>query len=87
MHIGGGGQPIHPVPYTGEAKLFDVKLEEDNLQKMRDAHGTIHFHLVFDLLLPSIGMDGFYKFVAARMPNFMIQIMRKCAFWPEYYNP
>jgi hypothetical protein len=72
MHDGGGGGPIHPVPYTGEADLFGVKLEEGDLEKMRDAHGTIRFHLVFDWLLPLIGKDGFYKFVAACMQNYII---------------
>ncbi len=86
MHVGGGGQPIHPVPYTGEAELFGVKLEEGNLEKMHDDHRTICFHLVFDWLLPLIGEDGFYEFVATRMCNYMIQIMRKCAFWPEHYD-
>jgi hypothetical protein len=61
MHVGGGGQPIYPVPYTREAKLFGINLEDGNLEKMRDAHGTIRFHLVFDWLLPLIGKGGFYR--------------------------
>jgi hypothetical protein len=46
MHVGGGGQHTNPVPYTGEAEHFGVKLEEGNWEKMRDNHGTICLHLV-----------------------------------------
>ncbi len=45
MHKGGDGIPINPVPFTGEAEQFGVKLEEGNLEKMWDGHETIHFIL------------------------------------------
>ena len=87
----GTGRIIEPVPYTGPSELFDIELEDGDLEKMKDAHGTIRFHLVFDWLLPKFGEgldeDGFYEFVAARMRNYMIQIIRKHAFSPEYFDP
>ncbi len=59
--------------------------------KMKDAHGLIQFHLVFDWLLPKFGKGldevGFYEFVVARMQNYMIRIIWKGAFSPEYYDP
>jgi hypothetical protein len=77
----GEGQIIKPVPYTGPSELFDIKLEDGDLETMKDAHGTIRFHLVFNWLLPKFGegLDevGFYEFVVARMQNYMIQIMQK----------
>ncbi len=72
---------------------FGIKLKKSNLEKMRDKHGTIHFYLVFDWLLPmfndanSFDEDGFYTFVAARMRNYMIEIIRKQAFKPDHYDP
>ena len=72
-------------------ELFNVKLEEGDLDKMRDVHGTICFLLVFDWLLPKLGegldKGRFYEFVATRMRTYMIQIMRKRAFRPEHFNP
>ena len=55
---GGSGRAIYPVPYTGEGELFGVKLQADDLAKMRDHHGTIRFLKVFDWLLPKFnGQD------------------------------
>jgi hypothetical protein len=93
MHKGGEGRRINPVPFTGEAEQFGVKLEEGDLKKMRDGHGMIRLYLVFDWLLPTFNgnggfnEDGFYEFVAVRMPIYMMEIMRKQAFRPEHYDP
>ena len=67
MHVSGGGHHINPVPYTGEAELFGVKLAAGDLEKMCDAHDVIRYHLVFEWLLPTFGKEGFYEFVAERM--------------------
>jgi hypothetical protein len=93
MHKGGEERHINPVLFTGEAEQFGVKLEEGNLKKMRDGHRTIHFHLIFDWLLPTFNGDGgfeedrFYEFVAARMCNYMMEIMRKQESHLEHYDP
>ena len=47
MYAGGGGHPLDPVLYTGEAELFDVKLVDGYVDKMRNTHGVICFHKVF----------------------------------------
>ena len=87
MHVGGGGRQINPVPYTGEAELFGVKLAKGDLKKMRDAHGVIRFHFVFEWLLPTFGEDGFYEFIAGRMRNYMIHIMKNEMFLLAYFDP
>jgi hypothetical protein len=33
MHVGGGGPQINPVPYTGEAERFGIKLAEGDLKR------------------------------------------------------
>lgn len=81
MHVGGGGPQINPVPYTGEAERFGIKLAEGDLKKMCDAHGVIRFHLVFEWLLPMFGEEGFYKLIAGRMRKYMIHIMK------AYFDP
>ncbi len=57
------------------------------MEKLPDAHGTNHYHKVFKWLLPKFGEDGFYKFVAAQMRNYMIQIIQKRAYKPSYFDP
>jgi hypothetical protein len=87
----GEGRVMEPVPYTGPSELFDIKLEDGDLENMKDAQGTIRFHLVFDWLLPKFGQgldeEGFYEFVAARMRNYMTEIVRNREYKPERYNP
>ncbi len=92
MCKGGEGRHVNPVPFTGVAEQFGVKLEEGNLEKMRVGHGMIRFHLILDWLLPmfngngGFNKDGFYEFVVARMRNYMMEIMRQQAFCPEHYD-
>jgi hypothetical protein len=87
MHLNRGRLPINPVPYTREAELFGIKLAEGNLEKMRNAHDVIHFHLVFKRLLPSFGGDKFYEFIAARMRNYMIHIIKHQSFILSHFDP
>ena len=87
MHVGGGGRTIEPVLYTGEADVFGVKLADGDLEKMRDKHGDIRFHSVFEWLLPTFGDDGFYEFIAGRMRNYMMHIMKDNSFSPMYFDP
>ena len=85
---GDGGRVIAPVPYTGEGELFAVKLRAGDFRKMRDRHGTIRFSKVFDLLLPEFeGGESFYEFVAARMRNYMLHIIKVRGFHPCHYHP
>ncbi len=63
IHAKGGGRPIEPVPYTGDSKLFKIKLADGDLDKMRKDHGAICFRRVFEWLLPMFSESGFYKFI------------------------
>ncbi|KAL3798584.1 hypothetical protein ACHAW5_000574 [Stephanodiscus triporus] len=54
---------------------------------MRDAHGVIRYHLVFEWLLLTFGEEGFFEFVAGRMQNYMIHIMKDELFRPRYFDP
>jgi len=54
---------------------------------MCDAHGVIRFHLVFEWLLPTFGEDRFYEFIAGRMRNYMIHIMKDELFLLAYFDP
>jgi len=67
--------------------VFGVKLADGNLEKMRDKHGDIRFHFVFECLLPTFGEDGFYEFIAGRMRNYMMHIMKDNSFSPMYFDP
>jgi hypothetical protein len=67
--------------------VFGIKLAEGDLEKMHDKHGVICFHLVFEWLLPMFGEDGFYEFVAGRMRNYMMHIMKDDSFSPCYFDP
>ncbi len=87
MHTEGGGPPIEPVPYTGNSELFWIKLADGDLDKMCDKHGAIRFHKVFEWIFPTFGKMGFYKFIAARMQNYMIPIIQNDAFKPAHFDP
>ncbi len=60
---------------------------DSDLDKMRNNHGAIRFHKVFEWLLPMFGESGFYKFIATRMWNYMIHIIRNDAFKPAHFDP
>ena len=74
------GRPVAPVPYTGGNELFSVKMYIDKVQEMRDANGDLRHSRIFDDLLPTIGLDHFYAYLAARV--------RLSHSWkPPYYKP
>ena len=88
VHVsGGGGRAIDPVPYTGEGELVGVKLQAGNLAKMRNHHRTIRFSKVFDWLLPKFNAgESFYKFIAMRMRNYILHIIKVQGFKPCHYD-
>jgi hypothetical protein len=73
-----GGRHIAPILYTGGNNEFTVSMTDVEKSAMKDADGNIHFHKIFDWLLPTIGMQDvpFYEFVLARMQNYMIHIIK-----------
>lgn len=91
-HIAGRrkGTKVTPVPYTGEHEDFSVVMTEEEFNAMLDEEGNLRYDLVFEWLLPTFGPDGditFFKFVAARMRNYIVHIMKTTPFKPAYYAP
>eukprot|EP00956_Cyclotella_meneghiniana_P001712 scaffold1870_cov73-Cyclotella_meneghiniana.AAC.3 len=81
---------IQPLPFTGTADLFTPNITDVELESLKDANGDIRFESVFELCLPRFGDNqetDYFEFVAARMRNYMIHIMRTKNFKPRHYNP
>ena len=84
------GRTIEPIPFTGDNDTFSVKMTDEELESVKDKSGDIRFERIFEWLLPRFGEDGaidFWEFLAARMRNYMIHIMRAKDFKPKFYNP
>ena len=66
--------------FSGDNELFTVNISEEELEGLKDSNGDIRFPQVFEWLLPTYGEEGdedsFWDFLAARMRNYMIHIMR-----------
>ena len=81
---------IRPVPYRpreGEMEDFDVCLSPLEVESVKDAYGDIRFEKVHEFLLPVIDGDKYYHWLAARMRNYMIFLIRTEGYTPRYYNP
>ena len=81
---------IKPIPYSprlGETNLFDVLLTPAELKKVKDDFGDIRYEKVHDFLLPMIDGEHFYDWLAARMRNYMLYIIRHQGYHPRYYKP
>jgi hypothetical protein len=83
------GWHVAPIPYTGGNNEFTVNMTDMEKSVMKDANGNMRFHKKIDWLLPTIGMQDvpFYKFVLARMQNYMIHIINNEGYKPRFYNP
>ena len=67
---------------------YAVDINNNQIHQLKDQDGDIRFHKVFDWLLPKYEDDvGFYEFIAGRMRNYMIHIMRSKAFTPRFFDP
>ena len=67
-----------------------MKITDEELESLKDDNGDIRYYKVFEWLLPMFGPDGktsFWEFLAARMRNYMVHIIRKKRYKPKYYNP
>ena len=87
------GRPVAPVLYTGGGKLFGVKMDIEKVRGMMDANGDLRYSRIFDDLLPTIGDEHLYAYLAARARSYMtylmvqrnIEVQRN---WkPRYYKP
>jgi hypothetical protein len=54
---------------------------------MMDAHGDIHFHKIFEWMLPTFEGVSFYEFLSARMLNYMLYSIKDNGWTPLYYPP
>ncbi len=87
------GQPIAPVLYTGGDELFSVKMDIEKVKGMMDANGDLRYSRIFDDLLPTVGDEHFYAYLAARARSYMTYLMVQCNIevqrnWkPRYYKP
>jgi hypothetical protein len=91
-----GGQSaarnIEPVPYAGEHEEFCPNIDEERISEFKDTNGDIRFEKVFEWLLPRFG-DGdeykiaYFEFIAARIRNYMLHIIKTKDYKPKYYNP
>jgi len=81
------GRPVAPVPYTGGDELFSAKMDFEKMKGMMDANGDLHYFRIFDDLLPTVGDDHFYAYLAARACSYMTYLMVRCNRKPRYYKP
>ena len=61
------GWPVAPVLYTGGDELFSVKMDIEKAKGMMDANGDLRYSRIFDDLLPTVGDEHFYAYLAARV--------------------
>ena len=82
---------LAPVPFEGNNELFTPKITADELDSLKDHGGDIRFESVFEWMLPrfTIGNSSqtYFQFVAARMRNYMLHIIRTKDYKPKYYDP
>jgi len=81
------GREIHPIPFGGMAETFRPKVSEEELKGFTDEHGDIRFCRIYEWMLPSFDGVSFYKFLAARMRNYMLHIIKEKGRVPKYYRP
>ena len=78
---------IAPLPFTGADDQFTPNITQQELASLKDASGDIRFENVFQFCLPRYGDQSYFDFVAARMRNYMLHIIRTKGYKPKYYNP
>eukprot|EP00956_Cyclotella_meneghiniana_P043310 scaffold263758_cov139-Cyclotella_meneghiniana.AAC.1 len=78
---------IQPVPYVRENELFTPNLTLQQIDELKDSSGDIRFEKVFDYCLPRFGDETYFQFIAARMRNYMLHLIRHKGYKPKYYNP
>jgi len=81
------GLPVAPVPYTRGDELFSVKMDIEKVNGMMDANGNLRYFRIFDNLLPTVGDEHFYAYLAARARSYMTYLMVRCNWKPRYHTP
>ena len=59
----------------------------EKVKGMMDANGELRYFRIFDDLLPTVGDDHFYAYLAARACSYMTYLMVQCNWKPRYYKP
>jgi hypothetical protein len=59
----------------------------EKVKGMMDANGKLRYFRIFDDLLPTVGDDHFYAYLAARACSYMTYLMVQCNWKPRYYKP
>ena len=57
------------------------------MDQIKEDHGDIRYEKLNDLTLPEIDGVKYYDWLAARMRNYMIFLIRHKEYTPRYYNP
>lgn len=78
---------LDSVPYTGNDEWFTPNITEEELASLMDANGDNRFESVFEWMLPKYGEQDYFEFIAARMQNYMLHIIRHKDFKPKHYKP
>jgi hypothetical protein len=80
------GREINPIPFEGDETFFP-KVSDEELKGFIDEHGDIRFSRIYYWMLPSFNGDSFYQFVAARMRNYMVHMIKVKGWVPKFYCP
>ncbi len=67
--------------------MFSMKMNIDKVKEMMDVNGDLRYSRIFDDLIPTIGMEHFYAYLAAKARSYMTCLMLKCNWKPQYYKP
>jgi hypothetical protein len=62
-------------------------MDIDKVKEIMDVNGDLRYSMIFDDLLPTIGMEHFYAYLAARMRSFMMYLMLTHNWKSRYYKP
>ena len=57
------------MPHDGDGEFFDVKILEEDLNKLYDEDGNLRYYKIHDWFLPRFGQQRYWEWVAARMWN------------------
>jgi hypothetical protein len=80
------GREIHPIPFDGTTETFCPKVSDKELKGFIDKHGNIRISRIYKWMLPLFDGDSFYEFLAARMRNWMLHVIKAKGGVPKFYR-
>ena len=94
------GRTIYPIPYAPcpedaeflqddnrDGNDFGVKITEEEVEAMKDSNGNIMFEKVAEHLLLKFDEGDYFEYLAARIRNYMLHLIRTTNYKPLYYKP